>query len=153
MTEAARKRTLYVVLAGAVIFGVYNFSQPSKRYVPGPTTPSELEPAVTAPAAPTQPPINIAAIQKAGWGRDPFKWDSRPQPQHRVAPAASQPQQVPGWRLSAIVFSNSLPLAIINAKTVKVGDVVDGAKVVRIDQKKVTLLYNGSNIEIKMNKG
>jgi len=153
MTEATRRKILYVVLVGAVIFGVYSFSRPRKQYVPGTMAQTELEPAVTAPAAPAQPPVNIAAIEKANWGRDPFKWDSRPQPQRKTVQVVSEAQQTPGWRLSAIVFSNSLPLAIVNGQTVKVGDVIDRAKVVRIDQKKVTLLYNGSSFEIHMSKG
>ncbi len=62
-------------------------------------------------------------------------------------------ESAPGWKLSAIVFSHSLPMAIVNGKTVRVGDIVDRAKVVSIDQKKVTLLYNGANIEIKVGKG
>ncbi len=157
MTEGSRKKILYVVLVGAVIFGVYNFSRPRKHYVPGTMTQAEQTPAVSAPVPPTQPPLNIAAIEKAGWGRDPFKWStqqqSRPQPRRRTAEISRESETVPGWKLTAIVFSTSLPLAIVNGKTVKVGDVVDRAKVLSIDQKKVMLLYNGGNIEVRMSKG
>lgn len=153
MTDPTRKKILYVVLVGAVIFGVYSFSRPRKQYVPGTMAQTVQESEMTAPAAAVQPPVNIAAIEKASWGRDPFRWDTRPQPRPKNVQSVSQPEYAPGWRLSAIVFSNSLPLAIVNGKTVKVGDVVDRAQVVRIDRKKVTLLYNGSSIEIQMSKG
>ncbi|PWB76452.1 hypothetical protein C3F09_00340 [candidate division GN15 bacterium] len=154
MTEARRKKILYVVLVAAVIFGIYNFSQPRKRYVPGDMTQAEQSPAPTvAPAAPSRPPVNIDGLRKASWGRDPFRRVSHPQPEHRNTPVVSQPESAPGWKLSAIVFSSSMPLAIVNGKAVKVGDIVDRAKVVAIDQKKVTLLYNGANIEIRVGKG
>lgn len=152
MSEPKRRKVLYILLIGAIAFGVYNFSQPRKRYAPGSAAQTEQETVAAAPAAPAQPPVNVDALKKAHWGRDPFRWDSR-QPRPTATRARSTEATLSGWRLSAILFSTSLPLAVINGKTVRVGDIVDQARVVKIEQKKVTLQYNGANIEIQVRKG
>jgi hypothetical protein len=153
MSESVRKRVLYVLLVGAIAFGVYNFSQPRKQYVPSAAAQPEQETVTGVPAALAQPPVNIAAIRKASWGRDPFRWDSRPQLRPVMNQNKSEPAYIPGWRLSAILYSNSLPMAVVNGKTVRVGDIVDQAKVVKIDRKRVTLMYNGANFEMQVSKG
>jgi hypothetical protein len=153
MSETRRKKVLYVLLIGAIAFGVYNFSQPRKHYVPGSMPQPEQEAAVTAPVVSAQPPVNIEAIKKASWGRDPFRWSSRPEPRQVVSQNRSVRPSTSGWNLSAILFSTSMPLAVVNGKTVRVGDIVDQAKVVKIERKKVTLQYNGATIEIQVRKG
>lgn len=153
MSEIKRRKALYILLVAAIAFGVWNFSQPRKRYVPGSMTQPEQETVVSAPVAPTQPPVNVDAIKKASWGRDPFRWDSRTPSRPRVDQTRSERVSTSGWNLSAILFSTSMPLAVVNGKTVRVGDIVDQARVVKIEQKKVTLQYNGANIEIQVRKG
>lgn len=153
MSEVKRRKALYILLVAAIAFGVWNFSQPRKHYVPGAMVQPEQEAVVSPPVAATQPPVNVDAIKKASWGRDPFRWDSRTPSRPRVNHTMPERLSTPGWSLSAILFSTSMPLAVVNGKTVRVGDIVDQARVVKIEQKKVTLQYNGANIEIQVRKG
>jgi hypothetical protein len=58
-----------------------------------------------------------------------------------------------GWSLTGIIDNGSTPLAFINGKMVKVGDLVDQARVVKIEKHKVTLSHNGTEIFLRVNKG
>jgi hypothetical protein len=52
--------------------------------------------------------------------------------------------------LQGITFSASAPSALINGRTVFVGDEVDGAMVTRIDQRSVTLAVEGRTQVLRM---
>ena len=52
------------------------------------------------------------------------------------------------WTLSCIFFSQDEAYALINNKVARVGDVIDGAKVVRIDTDEVELEVEGSAIKL-----
>ena len=60
-------------------------------------------------------------------------------------PPALAPQEKaqPEFRLSGIIYTLARPAAIVNRKTVYVGDRVSGATVVGIDRTHVTLQING----------
>ena len=154
MTETSRKKVLYVLLVASVVFGIYNFSQPRKRYMPESSPQEPVAKAAVVSAGITRPQIDIAAMRAEPWGGDPFRTSSeRPQRVVRVLHNSTPDVYTPHWDLSGIVFNSRMPMAIINGQMVRVGDIVDEAKVIGIDPSKVTLLYSGSRFEIKVNKG
>ncbi len=56
--------------------------------------------------------------------------------------------EAPEFSLTGIVFGGGEPSAIINGKIVKEGDVIEGAKVLKINPKKVTLGFKGKEISL-----
>jgi hypothetical protein len=109
---------------------------PSSPATPGVASVSDsagapTAPSVSAPAAtpvPAAPAMSLAAAAAA-------------------APATPPP---PAFRLQGITFSASAPSALINGRTVFVGDEVDGAMVTRIDQRSVTLAVEGRTQVLRM---
>jgi hypothetical protein len=158
MNESTRKKLMYGILVAAVLFGAYNFMQP-RKHAPGQTGDAAVQTAdVIAGTGPLQAKtIDIAQKQAEPWGRDPFRAGSTSSntpsvsaaPRKAVAPAVP----IPIWRLSGIIFNAKQPLALINGKMVGVGDQVDQARVSKIDQTKVTIIYNGTQIDLHVTKG
>ena len=56
----------------------------------------------------------------------------------------------PALSLKAIIYRQKNPLVIINAKTMGVGDEIDGARVEKIYPKKVIVIWNGQRKELLM---
>lgn len=54
------------------------------------------------------------------------------------------------FKLAGIFYSSQNPKAIVNNTMVGVGDAVDGAKVIKISETRVTLFYQGKEIELAM---
>lgn len=52
--------------------------------------------------------------------------------------------------LQGVVFSGGMPAAIINDTIVKVGDMIEGAEVVKIVNKRVTLIKDGKEYELEL---
>ena len=129
MTEQSRKKIVYVALAAAVVFGVYNFPF-GRRQKPKPADqpPPQENAALTEPAP--GPQIPLKEMNERPWGEDPF--------QRRPVMAAAEPHP-PRWELSGIVFNERSPLAIINDRQVRPGEIVDNARVVEINRRSVTL--------------
>ena len=162
MNEANRMKVMYGILVAAIIFGVWNFTHPSKRPGPGPTpnattTCSALVDSTAVQVAHVSA-LDLTAKQNQSWGRDPFTANSnitarpaveRPRTTTTGAPAAV----IPGFRLSGIIYNKKQPMAVINGQMVGVGDEVDQARVKYIDQSKVTIIYNGSAIDLLVSKG
>jgi MSHA biogenesis protein MshK len=65
-----------------------------------------------------------------------------------LAANADKPAQA-GFRLKGIIYTTR-PLAIINGKTVTLGDHVDGATVFAIGASSVTLLINGEHKTLQL---
>jgi len=144
MSAKKRKMFIYIALALAVIWGVYNY--PVKNKIPpGNEKPETIQPLdPTSTEQPTGEMINIEKKTRAAWGADPF------QTKH---PISVTKKVSPQWRLSGIVYNNQTPLAIINNKPVRTGDIVNGARVVAIQVKMVTLEYNGTLFNLTVTKG
>ncbi len=64
-----------------------------------------------------------------------------------IAPAVAPPKDL---RLQGIFFRMKDPTAIINGKTVRNGDEIDGAKVVRIDRASVRVEVNGQQKDLTL---
>ena len=149
MSESTRRKILYAALVGAIIWGVYNFvpkSQVSPVTTSKPEVSRQAQPAATGTGfARIDKTINVADMKLKGWGSDPFR------ARNNKTVGKKAPKKV--WKLSGIVFNDFNPLAIINGKSIAVGDMIDGAKVVKIERKKVVIEYAGNSISLRVSKG
>lgn len=140
MTEARRKKIVYAALVLAIIYGTYNFTIGRKPIQV--TPPATIKPIdADSLALIVRDSLDITDISAADWGRDPFG-------SHRRAAVPTR-----SWELKGIVYSETAPLAYINGHRVGINDRVDGARVVRIDRKKVTMEFNGRNFDIYVIEG
>ncbi len=124
----------------------------------GPLQP-DYEPTVTAPAGVTAAAPAIAVAKEASateahTAAKPVVTLPKSEPTvasvpqvtaTKAAPPTLAPEvkTQPEFRLTGIIYTASQPSAIVNRKTVYVGDQVSGATVVRIDRTQVTLQVNG----------
>ncbi|MCM8779630.1 MAG: general secretion pathway protein GspB [Candidatus Omnitrophica bacterium] len=76
--------------------------------------------------------------------RDPF---TLALPQAPVAPAPKGP--LPQFKIEGYVWGSSLPQAIIDGKVYSEGDVIQGAKIMKIDKDGITVLFNEITYIIK----
>lgn len=141
MSEILRKKVLYGVLALAIVWGAYNFDFGGTERKPDnvPQATAEISPSAVTDA---REQIDVAEYLDRAWGPDPFRTES-----HTV-PRAKESR--PSWELSGIVYHPSRPLAVINKKTVTVGDTVDRATVVGIDRREVTIRFEGRNVTLRV---
>jgi hypothetical protein len=152
MNERVRKTLVFLTLPAVVIWGIYNYpseTTTSPSAIENPTLESDSG-AVATVLAP-QPDtrfINIEQQTAADWGLDPFRC-GRIRATETAAPAGQQLS----WVLKGIVYSAEAPVAYVNNHSVRVGDVVDKARVVEINKKSVTLDYNGRQIQLTVSKG
>jgi hypothetical protein len=152
MTETKRKKYLYICLLGAVAFGLYNFANPRKPYTPGSGQGADTTSQIQQASINFAKKVDTAAYQALPWGSDPF----RRQNTHSDAPRRIEvrdQEPIPVWRLTGIIYNANLPLAVVNGKTVGIGDIIDQAKIVTIDRSKVLLQYRGNQIELRVTKG
>jgi hypothetical protein len=56
---------------------------------------------------------------------------------------------LPGFKIEGYVWGSSIPQAIIEGTVYSEGDMVKGAKIVKIDKTGITLLYNGNKYIVK----
>lgn len=155
MAVAKRQKIMYGILVVALLWGGWNFTHPRKRTVP---PPENAAPSVeTEPV--TQPMLSkevVASIEAQPWGRDPFSTSSSRHnagtAQQTAAKQSTEPRSA-SWSLTGIIDNGATPFAFINGKMVKVGDLVDQARVIKIERQKVTLSHNGNEILLRVNKG
>ena len=138
MNSQKRKKVVYVLFALAVIYGFYNlkdeFSKKSAELAP--VSQEQITPQVVILPAKT---INIEQYSKLSWGRDPF---------YRAkgsGPVSSNDEQTE-WILNGILYDKKTSTAVINKKIVRVGDKINGAKVINITKTKVVLKKGNSDI-------
>jgi hypothetical protein len=146
MSEGLRKKLVYATLPLAIIWAVYNYPTTPKKAPVSPPLSQAIQPQPEPAGAPDTRFIDIEQETGKSWGKDPFRsYRSRKQPERTV--------KEHHWVLRGIVYSDEDPLAFINRESVRVGDLVDKARVVAIDRKSVTLDHNGQQIKLDVNKG
>jgi hypothetical protein len=69
---------------------------------------------------------------------------------HKEESAVQDSGQAPPLEVQGLLWGGDLPQAVINEKIVKVGDIVDGAKVLSIEKKGVTVFFEGRQYTITM---
>ena len=165
MNEKTRKIVLGVALLAAIIWGYSN--RPWERKAPPvPASAAHAQPAsaISQPAtdrtaAPqaqarsqqsaTITEAQLARAREAVWGVDPFYRGSM----HNTETAATGRTSRPVYRLKGIVYNETAPSAYINNQSVRVGDTIDGATVVRINRRSVELKRGTDLFTIKVNRG
>ncbi len=170
MTESTRKKMVFGLLGAAIIYGATAIewsspepTSPSSQTQANPTSMGEADranpdamgqtdPGIVLDSTPTKPNNTallaaIDSILQTPWGDDPFQFESRySRTEDRVEEAA-------GWKLSGIVFTPTNPMAVINSRPVKVGDIINDAAIVKIEQNQVTLECRGDRFVIAVNEG
>jgi type II secretory pathway component PulC len=146
MTGSTKNRVYYAVLVLAVLFGAYNFWPSSET---SPTTPDATvaaDPEAQQMISPSRAkPVDLAAREEQPWGSNPFR--------RKATPGGTTATQDIRWILSGIIYSAKAPVAIINNKTLGVGDIIDRARVKGIGKDTVTLEYNGIEFTLTVTKG
>lgn len=92
-------------------------------------------------AAPALEPV-MANVLKA------FKPSRKPTAKKKAARKKRRSKKTSPFELSGIIYDPAVPQAIINGRIVKVGDEVDGAKVIAIKEFSVTLKHNNNTITL-----
>ena len=146
MMPSTRKKLLYVLLGLAVLWGAYNMNVSNRAELDAnlPPTPAGVTPALVA----TRFYVDLEAYRQLPWGADPFRVPSSGTVTHRTSPGPAARTSAASWRLSGILYSDQQPLAIINNRPVGVGDRVDGATVVEIKKRQVTVESDGRRISL-----
>ncbi len=144
MRQRTRKMIVCAALAAALLWGAFNypFQRRNKQTEREPIVSGEVTAAVESVLVTGSIPVE--RMTRTAWGSDPF----RP-----ISVQAVISENSTGWRLTGILYRSEAPLAIINNKRVRLGDVVDEARVVNITQRTVTLDYQGASVELTVTKG
>jgi len=148
MSEKARKRLIFATLPLVVIWAVFNI--PSEKQTPVVSQPvARIAPEIqaVAPAPLGAGLINVQDRASQSWGADPFRTNSYESGATGLVP---QPRE---WTLKGIVYTEDNPLAFINQKSVRVGDIVNEAEVLVINKKSVILKFEDQEITLAVNKG
>ncbi len=152
MTEKTRKKIIISTLPAAVIWAVFNLGgDKSSDPPPAPPTVAAISP--VAMASPNSS-LNMETVtvmeefELSAWGDDPFRLKKLPK---ISSPRATSVRR--GWSLSGILYNANDPVAIVNKRPVRVGQNIDGATVLNIEQNRVILEHNGKRQTLRVSKG
>ena len=148
MSEKTRKYLVYTCLGVAIIWAAFNY-EPSKKIMANDNNLSVPQNEIIMQTQTiTLSQVEIDRLRTSRWGADPFR-----------APISGQlytPSKGTGFgplHLSGIVYRDNGSMAIINNRAVGVGDKIDGARIIRIERKKVTVVINGRRKSLTVAKG
>ena len=146
MNERYRKGIVFATLFLAIIWGIYNFLPKNKK---SSSDSSSTASPTTMPAVSQMPAveksIDVAEMKRKSWGNDPFRAIDK-------SSGNSETVEKPRWKLSGIVYNSLKPLAIINGKSVAVGDKLGSASIVEIKKESVILEHSGTRVMLKVSK-
>ncbi|MEP0827289.1 MAG: hypothetical protein HRF51_02105 [bacterium] len=142
MNPRTRKIIIYLSLVAAVIYAAVNMTDKFRVETGVPMEPPTPHQPTAVKKA--EMPIPIEKYRDLEWGRDPFR--------RNAPPAVVSENNAPGWTLNGILYDETDPSAIIDGKLVKVGAEINGARVLNIRKKAVTLDINGSSVELTLAK-
>ena len=150
MTEQNRKKIVYIIFILAIIYGAVNLypNKDDKQNKANSGNTAQLENAqniITQYALKNK--LDTLSIQNKKWGIDPF---------HALNQKISQKTYFRNNTqliLSGIIYNDYNPVAIINKKSLRVGDKVENAKIIKINKKDVILEENGKNVTLTISKG
>ena len=118
---------------------VYARTQPSQA---APVPASPVPSPEIAPVAPTEPAPSLP-VATAPAETVPDTTTPAAKATNDPLPSVAAEPKPPGFRLNGIIYGTARPSAMVNGKTVYLGDQVNGATVVAIGQNTVTLLVDG----------
>ena len=153
MNEKIRRTALFCALGIAIWWGYSNYPWRKNKKIPAASQSAQLSPTVSpaavnaasrnttdttkgTPAAPPVDPAGLEYVESKQWGIDPF-YSPRQAPPPRVRTNTIRPAQ--SYSLRAIIYNDTEPTAYINGKIVRTGEVVDGARVAKINRRSVLL--------------
>ncbi len=146
MKPVIRKIIVFSTLPAAVAFLYWHLSSgliENRAEITTAETPRPATPRLHAAAG----TIDMTAYAEAGWGRDPFVRDII---SDSLAPVVDEKPQ---WILGGILYDDKSPSAVINRKIVGPGDIINGAKVVKIKRQSVTLEIDSVAFTLDMARG
>ncbi len=82
--------------------------------------------------------------------RDPF-WDYLPKEETEKTAKAnlkSSEPVLPALKVQGIIWGGNFPQAIINNNVLKIGDTIEGAKIIKIDKAGIMVSYGGREYEL-----
>lgn len=142
-----------LLLVAAILFwkGLHTKNQVTVAAAPPatvqPPPPAPLENATVAPPVPATPVQPVATNLAATESANPSATNASPETIPVVALAAPVP---PPLKLQGIFYRPSNPTVMINGKTVGVGELVSGARILKIEREEVTLERNGKQEVLTM---
>jgi len=85
--------------------------------------------------------------------KDPFEDPFRPKIKTKkdlktAPPEEEKPKPLPTFNIQGVIWEGTVPMAIINNKVVKVGDVLEEARILGIDKEGVSFLYYGREYKL-----
>ncbi len=140
--EGTRKKVVYVVFIGAVIFGAVNFAGRgggSETDLSAPT----IEP-LAAAAGGSLTAADTVVGGAYEWARDPFAYG------RAAATGGGAEVRVTRFQLAAISEANGQLMAIINGKPLSRGETIEGWTVVRLTKTTAALELNGREVLLEM---
>lgn len=93
----------------------------------------------------------IAALLRASSPLSPPATPS-PAPVMTPPPAARSAEEEPPLRLSGIIWDRENPIALVNGKSLSPGDVLSGARVVKITLESVTFRRGGKEFTVRVHE-
>ena len=147
MSPRTRQIIIGIAFVAAVIYGIGEFTGADDKTA-RPVNPQPNMPTATAnPQASNKGILDTEKYEQLPWGRDPFYLARN---EKTTAPAPSSTPVT--WTLNGILFNALSPSAVINKRVVKPGDRINGARVVKIDKRQVTLEKDGAQIVLHIHK-
>lgn len=143
MNERTRHILVYGSLVLAVCYAAYSYGGGSTLITSRPEELVAPPPDSALAVAPVLQEQDVQKLRAAAWGRDPFVTSKRT--------TTTRPGLT--WSLRGIVYHPTRPLAYINGTRVKVGDMINSARVEKIERTKVTLTYQGNQFDVYVEKG
>jgi hypothetical protein len=64
------------------------------------------------------------------------------------APQPQPSQSFPNLKLKGIIYNETSPQVLINGSTLSLGDEIEGARIIKIERKRVTVKWNGESREL-----
>ncbi len=103
-----------------------------------------------------QIPVRPAVQYKSQDQRDPFKGitkDDFREKQGSATIVTPEDKPLPALTVQGIIWGAKFPQAIINNKVVKVGDMLQGVKILSIDKNGITVLFDGRQVTLSAPAG
>ncbi len=145
MKTTTRKIIVFACFILAVIYGLYNLPGGDKtKKAAVPASGDKESSAVQGTTRMND--IDTDFYSSLEWGRDPFYRAARKNNKYAKTP------ECPEWILNGILHDNNSPAAVINKQIIRIGDTIDGARVMQIEKQKVTLERNGLQFDLYISK-
>ncbi|MGD9898153.1 MAG: hypothetical protein AB7T22_03400 [Calditrichaceae bacterium] len=142
MQITKEQKRLLIVLSAVVLFAVIDFTINSEQYLgyylddgPAPVSVNPVDDSKEKAIPKYIPVLNY----KKGWGKDPFFDVSVKKIKKRSASKKVEPI----LHLQAISYSGENSVVMINNMAVRVGENIEGYRVLKIEPQKVTLTKDG----------